>query len=88
MIFTNDTVINAVHDIPNRVGHHSTSDDSSAYRPRDEVEYRKEYDNPIIRLRKYMYNIGIWDENTDKEWMTDARKEVSTFMPVPLTPYF
>ncbi|KAI9595992.1 thiamine diphosphate-binding protein [Syncephalis fuscata] len=37
-----------------RVGHHSTSDDSSAYRSKKEVEDWKQKDNPITRLRKYL----------------------------------
>ena len=61
------------------MGHHSTSDDSSVYRSRDEVENRREFDNPIIRLRKYMYNNGIWNEATDKQWMAAARQEVRIF---------
>ena len=34
-----------------RVGHHSTSDDSSAYRSMSEVKYWKDVDSPINRLR-------------------------------------
>ena len=34
-----------------RVGHHSTSDDSSAYRSMNEVKYWKDVDSPINRLR-------------------------------------
>jgi len=34
-----------------RVGHHSTSDDSSAYRSAHELQYWKEVDSPINRLR-------------------------------------
>ena len=37
-----------------RVSHHSTSDDSFAYRAKVEVEDWKRRDNPITRLRKWM----------------------------------
>ena len=33
-----------------RIGHHSTSDDSSAYRSVDEVRYWDQRDHPITRL--------------------------------------
>ncbi|KAJ6508490.1 branched-chain alpha-keto acid dehydrogenase E1-alpha subunit [Mycena sanguinolenta] len=44
-----------------RVGHHSTSDDSFAYRQRSEVEDRKRVDNPIARFRLFMEAQGWWD---------------------------
>ncbi|KAL8622837.1 hypothetical protein ACOMHN_026958 [Nucella lapillus] len=59
-----------------RIGHHSTSDDSSAYRSVDEVSYWDQQDNPISRLRHYMVNTGWWDEEAEKKWMLDARKRV------------
>jgi len=39
-----------------RIGHHSTSDDSSAYRSKKEVEGWKRLDNPIVRFRKWLEN--------------------------------
>lgn len=59
-----------------RVSHHSTSDDSFAYRARVEVEDWKRRDNPITRLRKWMEAQGIWDEAKEKEARTDLRKEI------------
>ncbi|KAK5176298.1 hypothetical protein LTR16_011184, partial [Cryomyces antarcticus] len=41
-----------------RVSHHSTSDDSFAYRAKVEVEDWKRRDNPITRLRKWMEGKG------------------------------
>uniref|UniRef100_A0ACB8FTY4 Uncharacterized protein n=1 Tax=Sphaerodactylus townsendi TaxID=933632 RepID=A0ACB8FTY4_9SAUR len=43
-----------------RIGHHSTSDDSSAYRSVDEVNYWDKQDHPISRLRHYMVGRGWW----------------------------
>lgn len=59
-----------------RVSHHSTSDDSFAYRAKVEVEDWKRRDNPITRLRKWMEGKGIWDETKEKELRSDARKSV------------
>ncbi|KAJ4679630.1 hypothetical protein HRR93_002588 [Exophiala dermatitidis] len=59
-----------------RVSHHSTSDDSFAYRAKREVEEWKRRDNPITRLRKWMEKKGIWDEDKEKEARTSIRKEV------------
>lgn len=59
-----------------RVSHHSTSDDSFAYRARVEVEDWKRRDNPITRLRKYMENRGLWDEEKEKQLRSDARKRI------------
>ena len=45
-----------------RIGHHSTSDDSTAYRSVDEVRYWDERDHPISRLRHYMNAKGWWGD--------------------------
>ncbi|KAL4922482.1 thiamine diphosphate-binding protein [Aspergillus aurantiobrunneus] len=59
-----------------RVSHHSTSDDSFAYRARVEVEDWKRRDNPIIRLRKWLENGGLWNEDMEREAREGIRKEV------------
>jgi 2-oxoisovalerate dehydrogenase E1 component alpha subunit len=59
-----------------RVSHHSTSDDSFAYRARVEVEDWKRRDNPIIRLRKWMEAKGCWDENKEREARESIRRDV------------
>ncbi|CAG0883781.1 unnamed protein product [Cyprideis torosa] len=59
-----------------RIGHHSTSDDSSAYRSIDEVRYWDEKDHPISRLRMYMVNRGIWDDAKEADWKTESRKMI------------
>lgn len=61
-----------------RVSHHSTSDDSFAYRAKVEVEDWKRRDNPITRLRKWMENQGIWDEEKEKEARSQIRRDVLT----------
>jgi 2-oxoisovalerate dehydrogenase E1 component alpha subunit len=59
-----------------RVSHHSTSDDSFAYRARVEVEDWKRRDNPITRFRKYLESQGLWDDEKEKEARERIRKEV------------
>ena len=59
-----------------RVSHHSTSDDSFAYRAKIEVEEWKRRDNPITRLRKWMEHQGIWDEEQERETRSKIRKDV------------
>lgn len=59
-----------------RISHHSTSDDSFAYRARVEVEDWKRRDNPITRLRKYLEKKSIWNDEKEKEVRTRLRKEV------------
>ena len=59
-----------------RVSHHSTSDDSFAYRAKVEVEDWKRRDNPITRLRKWMERQGIWDAGREKEVRSEVRREV------------
>jgi 2-oxoisovalerate dehydrogenase E1 component alpha subunit len=59
-----------------RISHHSTSDDSFAYRNRDEVENWKTRDNPIRRLRKWMENKGLWDEKLENDTRTQIRKAI------------
>ncbi|XP_038071860.1 2-oxoisovalerate dehydrogenase subunit alpha, mitochondrial-like isoform X1 [Patiria miniata] len=59
-----------------RIGHHSTSDDSSAYRSVDEVKYWDKEDHPIGRLRNYMLSKDWWDVDREKAWMVEVKKEV------------
>ncbi|XP_077989256.1 2-oxoisovalerate dehydrogenase subunit alpha, mitochondrial-like [Glandiceps talaboti] len=59
-----------------RIGHHSTSDDSSAYRSVDEVNYWDKQDHPISRLRKYMLTQGWWSTEEEKAWMKETRERV------------
>ncbi|EPS42022.1 hypothetical protein H072_4013 [Dactylellina haptotyla CBS 200.50] len=59
-----------------RVSHHSTSDDSFAYRARVEVEDWKRRDNPITRLRKFMELRNWWDQEKDTQLRQQLRKDV------------
>lgn len=59
-----------------RISHHSTSDDSFAYRARVEVEDWKRRDNPITRLRKYLELRKVWDDEKETAARSRIRKEV------------
>jgi 2-oxoisovalerate dehydrogenase E1 component alpha subunit len=58
------------------VGHHSTSDDSYAYRARAEVEDRKRIDNPISRFRLFLESQGWWNEEQEEALKAKLRKDV------------
>lgn len=59
-----------------RISHHSTSDDSFAYRTRGEVEPWKLRDNPLTRLRKWLENNGLWNEETESKTRKQIRKDI------------
>lgn len=59
-----------------RIAHHSTSDDSFAYRSKREVEDWKRKDNPITRMRKWLENKSWWSDAEESDLRTNARKEV------------
>lgn len=59
-----------------RVSHHSTSDDSFAYRAKVEVEDWKRRDNPVTRLRKWMEGRGVWDAEREGKARRRIRGEV------------
>lgn len=50
-----------------RIGHHSTSDDSSKYRPMEEVNAWIMNNTPIKRLKKFLLNKQLWTEEADDE---------------------
>ncbi len=59
-----------------RIGHHSTSDDSTKYRDRKEVEERAQLDNPITRLRRYMEARGWWSPQEEEAFRKSVKKDV------------
>ncbi|TKR64742.1 hypothetical protein L596_025230 [Steinernema carpocapsae] len=61
-----------------RAGHHSTSDDSTAYRKKEEVDTWTEKDNAIKRFRQYLERKGWWGEEQEKEWTQECRKRILT----------
>ncbi|KAK7410650.1 hypothetical protein VNO78_01602 [Psophocarpus tetragonolobus] len=59
-----------------RVGHHSTSDDSTKYRAIDEIEYWKMARNPVNRLRRWVEKNGWWSDKQELELRSSIRKQL------------
>ncbi|KAL5272318.1 hypothetical protein ACHWQZ_G000514 [Mnemiopsis leidyi] len=59
-----------------RVGHHSTSDDSSAYRSIDEVNYWNKEDSPVGRLGLYLMKHKLWDSEREQAYAKECRKDI------------
>eukprot|EP01137_Pigoraptor_chileana_P019569 Opistho-2@80766 len=59
-----------------RIGHHSTSDDSSAYRSMQEVNYWDKEDHPITRLLSFINRSKWWTPEEDEAFRASARKDI------------
>jgi pyruvate dehydrogenase E1 component alpha subunit len=59
-----------------RLSHHTTADDWTRYRPKEEVEEWKKKD-PILRVRLYMQKQNIWNERDEQQLQEDARAEIA-----------
>lgn len=59
-----------------RAKHHTTSDDESRYRPREEVEYWKTRD-PILRYKLFLQKKGLWKDNLEKEAIKEADEKIA-----------
>ncbi|KDE06880.1 hypothetical protein MVLG_02768 [Microbotryum lychnidis-dioicae p1A1 Lamole] len=59
-----------------RVGHHSTSDDSSAYRSTDDVSSIKKLDSPLFRLRSYLEARNLWSSELEEATKVEQRKSI------------
>lgn len=72
-----------------RYGPHSSADDDSVYRPREEVEAWKRRD-PLPRFRALLERRGLWNEDAEdaaradlNERLTEARREAEEAGAVP-----
>ena len=59
-----------------RLGHHSTSDDSMAYRSVDEMNSWEKDDNLINRFKSFLYKTGVLCEDVEKSIDVERRKEI------------
>ncbi|KAG4200857.1 hypothetical protein ERO13_A05G240500v2 [Gossypium hirsutum] len=59
-----------------RVGHHSTSDDSTKYRQLDEIVYWKKARNPVNRFRNWVQSIGWWSEQQETQLRNSVKKQL------------
>jgi pyruvate dehydrogenase E1 component alpha subunit len=58
-----------------RMSDHTTADDASRYRSREEVAAWQERD-PILRLERYMEKKGLWNEDYKEEVHAEVKKTV------------
>jgi 2-oxoisovalerate dehydrogenase E1 component alpha subunit len=65
-----------------RVGHHSTSDDSTAYRKVEEIEAWRKTEHPIARFRTFMEDRSMWDADKEAALRDECRKAVLKAMSV------
>ncbi|KAL6993002.1 3-methyl-2-oxobutanoate dehydrogenase (2-methylpropanoyl-transferring) [Sarracenia purpurea var. burkii] len=59
-----------------RAGHHSTSDDSTKYRPADEIEWWRIAQDPVSRFRKWLERNGWWSDEAESKHRTDFRQQI------------
>ncbi|CAG9765218.1 unnamed protein product [Ceutorhynchus assimilis] len=59
-----------------RVGDHSTSDDSSAYRSPKEVADWATNDYPTKKFRYYLESKGLWNGDKEKQLLEQTKKDV------------
>jgi 2-oxoisovalerate dehydrogenase E1 component alpha subunit len=59
-----------------RLSHHSTSDDSTSYRPADELEIWNTVENPINKVKNYMINQGWFNEEEENKYVQSIRKQI------------
>ena len=58
-----------------RMGDHTTADDASRYRPKEDLEKWKLKD-PLLRLKLYMEKKGLWT----KQYEDDLKKKITEFV--------
>ncbi len=59
-----------------RYGAHSSADDDSRYRPKEEVEMWRRRD-PILRLKRLMEKRDLWDDERDADLHNDLKAELT-----------
>ncbi|KAL5235498.1 hypothetical protein ACI65C_002908 [Semiaphis heraclei] len=59
-----------------RRGHHSTSDDSTAYRTEDEIKQWFNFNNPITRLKQLLEKNNLWNDQNEVEYANETKKQL------------
>jgi 2-oxoisovalerate dehydrogenase E1 component alpha subunit len=59
-----------------RYGPHSSSDDDSRYRSKEEIESWRKRD-PIIRMQKFLKKKGLWTEVKEKAWRDELEADLT-----------
>jgi 2-oxoisovalerate dehydrogenase E1 component alpha subunit len=66
-----------------RLSDHTTADDASRYRKKDEVEAAWKVE-PLLRIRKYLTDLGVWDDDKEQALLEDAAEKVDAAVQVYL----
>ena len=72
-----------------RLHDHTTADDARRYR--DDAEVKDAWQRePMLRLRKYLINAGVWSEEEETAWVaecgTRVDEEVNLYLNTPVQP--
>ncbi|XP_058781347.1 2-oxoisovalerate dehydrogenase subunit alpha 2, mitochondrial-like [Vicia villosa] len=59
-----------------RAGHHSTSDDSTKYRPAKEIDWWRSARDPVARFRKWIERNGWWNDIAESELRNSLRQQL------------
>lgn len=59
-----------------RIGHHSTSDDSTRYRKIEEIRQYKEESDPVARFYNFMCQNQWWDQAQEEQLRQDTKAQV------------
>ncbi|XP_071689943.1 2-oxoisovalerate dehydrogenase subunit alpha 2, mitochondrial-like isoform X2 [Rutidosis leptorrhynchoides] len=60
-----------------RAGHHTTSDDSTRYRPVEEIQRWRDDQNPVKRFRKWIESKGWWTDEAESQHYSSIRKQLA-----------
>ncbi len=58
-----------------RLSDHTTADDASRYRKKEEVETAWKVE-PLLRMRQYLTDIGVWNEKKEQKLLDQAAEKV------------
>jgi 2-oxoisovalerate dehydrogenase E1 component alpha subunit len=72
-----------------RLSDHTTADDASRYREKGEVEAAWKVE-PMIRIRRYLMETGVWSEQQEDELKADCAQQVdaavAAYLDTPVQP--
>jgi 2-oxoisovalerate dehydrogenase E1 component alpha subunit len=66
-----------------RLSDHTTADDASRYRKKDEVEAAWKVE-PLLRIRKYLTDLGVWDDDKEQALLEEAAEKVDAAVQIYL----
>eukprot|EP00471_Norrisiella_sphaerica_P009117 CAMPEP_0184492686 /NCGR_PEP_ID=MMETSP0113_2-20130426/23985_1 /TAXON_ID=91329 /ORGANISM="Norrisiella sphaerica, Strain BC52" /LENGTH=427 /DNA_ID=CAMNT_0026877627 /DNA_START=253 /DNA_END=1536 /DNA_ORIENTATION=+ len=63
-----------------RRGHHSSSDDSNSYRETEELQWWRDNNDPVSRVRRYLESQQLWDSDQEADLRQSMKKKVKKCM--------